>query len=640
MNLVWEIPETESARTVTITGTAVASDGTPVIGTFNVKQSAPYTFDVNTDTLRNIPIDGGAVTKDYTTTAPSVELELTNIPDFITDFSYTQPVNGVGTFTITYDNNYLAKSRYSHPYLNAYCDGFLIGQERINDYQLGTGFWLPDIEQTISYEEQVIEVKIHNASCDLRESNLSLHQSVPGLTVVSYTPQTTHISTDFGILYVKVPHNPGETRTFTIKVDALNDEGVVFASDTGVKITQLEIPPVIYVDIEVDAGYNKVEVDHSLYGDWWVLSKVNWIKAETTDGSDPGVVTVIVGGNSSENPRVGYVHIYGETQTYIVKITQTAIDFSFDPDDKLIPICEPITYSETTDKLDYLVVDQEVNGLKYVGRAHKYPDSDEVVIELNDILSDTLRNNISFTNGLQEMDGYVKKFGVQNQETGGGSIIYSYKAWKKPKWVLLNDHISNEVDPRQYVFVNYLDAYDDLTLHKNGEQVGALGKICGCAYVIPRDEAVCGEEVWYDVKVAGEDVLAVQNFIYKSTDKNYALYYLNNYGGWDSLAIRGNITQTDNIQSQTYKNKTNGKVKYLNQITPTWSLNTDSMNDGSKMYHLLESTQVYLHNLETDEIIPVVITDTSCVYKTYSNQGNTRFYYTINVEASNYKIRK
>ena len=64
------------------------------------------------------------------------------------------------------------------------------------------------------------------------------------------------------------------------------------------------------------------------------------------------------------------------------------------------------------------------------------------------------------------------------------------------------------------------------------------------------------------------------------------------------------------------------------------------MNDGSKMYHLLESTQVYLHNLETDEIIPVVITDTSCVYKTYSNQGNTRFYYTINVEASNYKIRK
>lgn len=135
-------------------------------------------------------------------------------------------------------------------------------------------------------------------------------------------------------------------------------------------------------------------------------------------------------------------------------------------------------------------------------------------------------------------------------------------------------------------------------------------------------------------------MVAAQNYIYKETDKNYALYYINAYGGWDSLAIRGNVTQTDKIQSQTYKNKTNGKVKYLNTITPSWQLYTDSMNDGSKMHHLLESTEVYLHNLETDEITPVVITDSECVYKSYANQGSTRFHYTINVEASNYKIRK
>ena len=367
---------------------------------------------------------------------------------------------------------------------------------------------------------------------------------------------------------------------------------------------------------------------------------MSWIQSETSDGVDPDSVIIRIGSNSSKSVRTGYVHIYGEEQTYIIKVTQTPVDFSFDPDDKLIPICEKITYSEATDKIEYLVVDQEVNGLKYTGCAHRYPDSDEVIIELNDILSDTLRNNISFAEGLQEMDGYVKKFGILNQDDGGGAIIYSYKAWEKPKWPLLNDPISNVVDPRQYVFINYLDAYDNLTLHQNGEQIGALDKICGCAYVVPRDEAVCGEEVWYDVKAAGEDILAVQNYIYKSTDKNYALYYINAYGGWDSLAIRGNVVQTDNIQSQTYKNKTNGKVKYLNQITPSWSLNTGAMSDGSKMFHLLESTQVYLHNLETDEITPVVITDTSCVYKTYSNQGNTRFYMTINVEAANYKIRK
>jgi hypothetical protein len=62
------------------------------------------------------------------------------------------------------------------------------------------------------------------------------------------------------------------------------------------------------------------------------------------------------------------------------------------------------------------------------------------------------------------------------------------------------------------------------------------------------------------------------------------------------------------------------------------------MNDGSKMYHLFESTEVYLHNLNTNEITPVTITDSSCEYKTYANQGNKRFYYIINVEESNISI--
>ena len=268
MDFVWEIPETEAERTLTLTGTAEVSDGTTITGSFSVKQSSPHTFYADTDTLRWIEIDGGDYTMEYTTDVSSIELSLTKVPDFVTGFSYTQPVNGVGTFTVTYADAHYTLGRYSHPVVVALYDGIQIGTVRLDDYQLGTGFWLPDIEQTISYKEQVIEVKIHNVSCDLQESNLLLHQSIPGLTVVSYTPQTTHISTDFGILYVKVPHNPGETRTFTIKVDALNNEGVVFDSDTGVTITQLEIPPVIYVDIEVDAGYNKVEVDHSLYGDW------------------------------------------------------------------------------------------------------------------------------------------------------------------------------------------------------------------------------------------------------------------------------------------------------------------------------------------------------------------------------------
>lgn len=179
-----------------------------------------------------------------------------------------------------------------------------------------------------------------------------------------------------------------------------------------------------------------------------------------------------------------------------------------------------------------------------------------------------------------------------------------------------------------------------MSLYKNGEELEGFGATGGFVYVVPRSDAVCGTNISFEVRRNYSDVVAIQDYTYKVTDKNYALYYVNAHGGWDSLAIRGNVTQTDNIQSQTYKNKTNGKVKYMTTSTPTWELHTDSMNDGSKMYHLLESSEVYLHNLETDEITPVVITDSNCVYKTYANQGNTRFHYTINVEASNYKIRK
>lgn len=370
------------------------------------------------------------------------------------------------------------------------------------------------------------------------------------------------------------------------------------------------------------------------------MSNVSWLQLDTRDGVGSATVSIMIGGNPTRKARVGYVFFYGERKTFTVKVVQAPVDLTFDADGDLKPICEDITYSENTDKVEYLIMDQEYQGLKYTGCAHKYPDSEEVVIQLNDILSDSLRNNISFNEGMQKMDGYMKKFGIQNQKTGDGKIIYAYKAWERPKWPLLNDPISNVIDPRQYLFINYLDAYNDLILYKNEEQIDGLGLKCGSAYVVPRADVVCGEDVWYDIKTSNGEVVAVQNYVYKSTDKNYALYYVNAYGGWDSLGIRGNVVQTDNIQSQTYKNKTNGKVKYLNTITPSWQLYTDSMNDGSQMHHLLESTQVYLHNLETDEIIPVVITDSTCTYKTYSNQGNARFNYVINVEASNYKIRK
>jgi hypothetical protein len=77
-------------------------------------------------------------------------------------------------------------------------------------------------------------------------------------------------------------------------------------------------------------------------------------------------------------------------------------------------------------------------------------------------------------------------------------------------------------------------------------------------------------------------------------------------------------------------------------ITPKYTLYTDWFDDvqQSKMYHLLESTEVYLHNLKTGKIEPVNITNTTLDYKTFANNGKKKWYNKIDVEVAQDKIRR
>jgi hypothetical protein len=126
------------------------------------------------------------------------------------------------------------------------------------------------------------------------------------------------------------------------------------------------------------------------------------------------------------------------------------------------------------------------------------------------------------------------------------------------------------------------------------------------------------------------------------------LYYVNGYGGWDSLLINGNNKKNDKITSSYYSKQFNnttidfGKTKFNNIITTSYTLYTDWFTDEeqSKLWHLLESTNVYLHNLETDRIEPCIITNTNCEYKTFTNNGKKKFYNTINVEIAQERIRQ
>lgn len=124
---------------------------------------------------------------------------------------------------------------------------------------------------------------------------------------------------------------------------------------------------------------------------------------------------------------------------------------------------------------------------------------------------------------------------------------------------------------------------------------------------------------------------------------DYALYYLNRYGGWDSLLFSGKCKRKDTISGYTLTQEYNnthpydfGLTNYYSTIQPKYELNTGWLKDAQAAafaFNVIPSPICYLHNLVENTIIPVVITNTEAEYKTRKN-SDKRVNYTLNVTAS------
>lgn len=123
----------------------------------------------------------------------------------------------------------------------------------------------------------------------------------------------------------------------------------------------------------------------------------------------------------------------------------------------------------------------------------------------------------------------------------------------------------------------------------------------------------------------------------------YALYYLNAFGGWDSLLVRGNSLRADALDRATermdYDNRgtmNRGAKDYAVGITRGYTFHTLHMTDvqSERMHHLLESPDVYLHDLREDIIRPLLITGKDCEFKTFRANGGRLSQYTITAEVA------
>ena len=134
-------------------------------------------------------------------------------------------------------------------------------------------------------------------------------------------------------------------------------------------------------------------------------------------------------------------------------------------------------------------------------------------------------------------------------------------------------------------------------------------------------------------------------FTVKRTCARYAVYYVNALGGYDTFLIRGRSGLTDALQRSEYTRRAptallSGKVGQRGrtvigvEATRALELHTHWLTDdeASRMFNLVESPEVYVHDLESDLVHPAVIVNTSHEEKTYRGGGNRLVSYQIDVE--------
>jgi hypothetical protein len=309
------------------------------------------------------------------------------------------------------------------------------------------------------------------------------------------------------------------------------------------------------------------------------------------------------------------------------------------------------------DSIDY-EIRLETLELVYSGRAVRRPDQTELKVKINNICADYLKPVIMNLEEGFASNEIAKTFNVYD---GFGSHIdsvtfvndWSYDYDKQDDGVV-SVPINGIFDVRmpllysisrgQTIKIDIQDEHADFNIDFSAD------------FYIGQDSA-------YDVVAGSAGTLTLKNVFdrngevkigdtrYKGITSccKYALYYINAYGGWDFLLIQGNSSESDAYSRKEYTGDYNnsdvanrGIKNYQNDVNKKFVLNTGWLSDQSsmQMHHLLGSTEVFMYDLEKQVMIPVVIEDQTCAYKTFKTEGGKLVNYEVSVRVAKEMIRR
>lgn len=223
-----------------------------------------------------------------------------------------------------------------------------------------------------------------------------------------------------------------------------------------------------------------------------------------------------------------------------------------------------------------------------------------------------------------------------------------------------SEPIRNEIGKRQLLLSTILDSghlHAMVVLDNQGNEIGretfSLDSIHGedaaiwvsdllVSYPNASRVELRKEASSYDVALTSYALLDDECF-------SHAIYYINAYGGWDSLLVKGNSKKTDAYTRATMRRKydnsdaqARGIYNYANEIEEQWEFQSGwlSDDDASRMHHLLGSTSVYMMDLMTKTFTPVVLTNSDCQYKSFKGEGLRVVNYAITARVARDKVRR
>lgn len=302
----------------------------------------------------------------------------------------------------------------------------------------------------------------------------------------------------------------------------------------------------------------------------------------------------------------------------------------------------------------------------YTGNSHLRPGQTENIIRINDICADYLSQATADTYPVT----FTIELFLQTAQDEPADWEYftevqfindwSYDESYNPETQGMSFPIINRIHKSQWFIYTSYDATSltaTITLLNGSSKEWTLP--VKVSSFLPQDT-----DFTRDVMSAGKGTAVTEQSVWGNIDQitingttwemvygcyKYALYYLNAYGGWDTLLIEGNSKVTDNLTRHTrdavYDNteiQNRGTRNYLNEISKTFTLHTSWLSDdeASRMHHLLNSPNVYLLDMETNEMMPVVLTNTTTEYKTYKGNGGKLVNYTIEATLAQERIRR